>query len=79
MILENKTCREIALKQHKQYLDREEILSQVEITNLSLDELFDGSSSFSSPEREKESVSEILDIKSSIKSDATFLKRRESV
>ena len=43
LLLEIKTRREIAIKQCKQYLGREEILSQVETTNLSIDELFDGS------------------------------------
>ena len=36
LLLENKTRGEIAVRQCKQYLDREEILSQVEITNLSI-------------------------------------------
>ena len=68
-------------KQCKQYLDREEILSQVEITNLSIDEFFDGSSYSSSPERlpRKESVAEILDIKGSTKSDTTFIKTSKLV
>ena len=79
LLLENKTHREIAIKQCKQYLDCEEILSQVEITNLSIDEFFDGSCYSSSPERSlgKESVVEILDIKGSTKSDTTFINRRE--
>ena len=81
LLLENKTHIEIAIKQCKQYLDCEEILSQVEITNLSIDEFFDGSCYSSSPERSpgKESVVEILDIKGSTKSDTTFVKRRERV
>ena len=53
-VLENKTCRETAIKQCKQYPDHEEILSQVEITNLSIDEFFDGSFYSSSPERPPE-------------------------
>ena len=81
LLLENKTREEIAIKQCKQYLDREEILSQVEITNLSINEFFDGSSYSSSPERSpgKESVTEILDIKGSTKSETNFVKRRELV
>ena len=65
----------------KQYLDCEKIPSQVEITNLSIAEFFDGSSCSSSPERstKNESVEEILDIKGSTKSDTTFVKRRELV
>ena len=79
LLLENKNRGKIAIKQCKQYLDCEEILSQVEITNLSIDEFFDGSSYSSSPERfpRKESVAEILDIKDSTKSGNTFIKRRE--
>ena len=79
LLLESKNRGEKAIKQCKQYLDREEILSQVEITNLSIDEFFDGSSYSSSPERfpRKESVAEILDIKDSTKSGNTFIKRRE--
>ena len=48
---------------------------------MSIDEFFDASSYSSSPERssEKESVTEILDIKGSTKSDTTFIKRRELV
>ena len=41
LLIENKNCGEIAIKQSsiiKKYIDREEILSQVEITNLSIDE-----------------------------------------
>ena len=66
--LENKNRCEIAIKQCKQYLDREETLSQVQITNLSIDEFFDGSSDSSSSERfpRNESVAEILDIKDSL-------------
>ena len=81
LLLENKTREEIAIKQCKQYLDREEILSQVEITNLSINEFFDGSSYSSSPERSpgKESVTEILDIKVSTKSETNFVKRRELI
>ena len=81
LLLENKNRWEIAIKQCKQYLDREEILSQVEITNLSIDEFFDGSSYSSSPERlpRKESVAEILDIKGSTKSDTTFIKTSKLV
>ena len=81
LLLENQNRGKIAIKQCKQYLDREEILSQVEITNLSIDEFFDGSSYSSSPERfpRKESVAEILDIKSSPKSVTTFIKRKELV
>ena len=81
LLLENKNRGEIAIKQCKQYLDREEILSEVEITNLSIDEFFDGSSYSSSPERFpwKESVAEILDIKGSTKSVTTFIKRKELV
>ena len=79
--LENKNRCEIAIKQCKQYLDREETLSQVQITNLSIDEFFDGSSDSSSSERfpRKESVAEILDIKDSTKSVTTFIKRKELV
>ena len=79
LLLENKNRGEIAIKQCKQYLDREEILSEVEITNLSIDEFFDGSSYSSSPERFpwKESVAEILDIKGSTKSVTTFIKGKE--
>ena len=79
LLLENKNHGEKAIKQCKQYLDREEILSQVEITNLSIDEFFDGSSYSSSPERfpRKESVAEILDIKGSTKSVTTFIKGKE--
>ena len=79
LLLENKNRGEIAIKQCKQYLDREEILSEVEITNLSIDEFFDGSSYSSSPERfpRKESVAEILDIKGSTKSVIAFIKRKE--
>ena len=79
--LENKNRGEIAIKQCKQYLDREETLSQVQITNLSIDEFFDGSSYSSSSERfpRKESVAEILDIKDSTKSVTTFIKRKELV
>ena len=57
------------------------ILSQVQITNLSIDEFFNGSSCSSSPESFpwKENVAEILDIKGSAKSDTTFTKRRELV
>ena len=81
LLLENKNRGEIAIKQCKQYLDREEILSQVEITNLSIDEFFDGSSYSSSPERfpRKGSVAEILDIKGPTKSVTTFMKRKELV
>ena len=81
LLLDNKTRGEIAIKQCKQYLDREEILSQFEITNLSMDEFFDGSSYSSSPESSsgKESVAEILDIKGSTKFDTAFIKRRELV
>ena len=81
LLLENKTRGEIAMKQCKQYLDREEILSQVKITNLSLDEFFDGSSYSTSPERfpRKESVAEILDIKGASNSVTTFIKRKELV
>ena len=48
---------------------------------VTIDEFFDGSSYSSNPERStrKESVAEILDIKSSTKSDSTFIKRRELV
>ena len=79
LLLENKNRGKIAIKQCKQYLDCEEILSQVEITNLSIDEFFDGSSYSSSPERfpRKESVAEILDIKGSTKSVTTFIKRKK--
>ena len=79
LLLENKNRGKIAIKQCKQYLDCEEILSQVEITNLSIDEFFDGSSYSSSPERfpRKESVAEILDIKGSTKSVIAFIKRKE--
>ena len=79
LLLENKNRGEIAIKQCKQYLDREEILSQVEITNLSMDEFFDRSSYSSSPERfpRKESVAEILEIKGSTKSVTTFIKGKE--
>ena len=79
--LENKNRGEIAIKQCKQYLDREEILSQVEITNLSIDEFFDGSSYSSSPERflRKENVAEVLDIKCSTSSVTTFRKRKDLV
>ena len=79
LLLENKNRGEITIKQCKQYLDREEILPQVEITNLSIDEFFDGSSYSSSPERfpRKESVAEILDIKGSTKSVIAFIKRKE--
>ena len=38
MLLGNKARREIAIKQCKQYVDREEILSKVEVTNLSIDD-----------------------------------------
>ena len=51
LLLENKSRGEIAIKQCKQHLDREKILSEVEITNLSIDEFFDESSYSSSPER----------------------------
>ena len=51
LLLENKNRGEIAVKQCKQYLDREETLCQVGITNLSIDEFFDGSSYPSSPGR----------------------------
>ena len=44
LLLENKTGGEIAIKQCKQYLDREQILSQAEISNLSTDGIFDESS-----------------------------------
>ena len=40
LLLENKNRWVIAIKQCKQYRDREQILSQVEITNLSIDEFF---------------------------------------
>ena len=81
LLLENKNRGEIAIKQCKQYLDREAILSQVQITNLSIDEFFDGSSYSSSPERfpRKESVAEIVDIKGSTKSVTIFIKRKELV
>ena len=81
LLIENKTRGEIAIKECKQYLDREEILSQIEITNLSIDEFFDGSSYSSSPKisPRKESVSEILDIKGSTKSETTFIIRRELI
>ena len=81
LLIENKNRGEIAIKQFKQYLDREEILSQVEKTNLSIDEFFHGRSYSSSPERfpRKESVAEVLDIKCSPKSVTTFIKRKELV
>ena len=81
LLLENKNRWEIAIKQCKQYRDREQILSQVEITNLSIDEFFEGSSYSSSPERfpRKESVAEILDIKGSTKSVTTFIKTSKLV
>ena len=71
----------MAIKQCKQYLEREKNLSQVEKTNFSRDEFFDGSSYSSSLERSpgKESVAGILDIKGSTKSDTTSIKRREVV
>ena len=80
-LLEIKTAGEIAIKQCKQYLDHEEILSQVEITNLPIDEFFNRSSYSSIPERfpKKESVGVILYIKGSTKSDITFIKRMELV
>ena len=67
LFLKVKPPRDIAIKQCKQYLDREEMLSRVKITNLFTDEFFDGSSYSSSSERppEKENVAEILDIKNS--------------
>ena len=76
LLLENKSRGE---KQYKQYLDREEILSQVEITNLSIDEIFDGRSYSWSSEKspEIESLAEIIDIKGSNKSDTAFIKGRE--
>ena len=76
LLLENKSRGE---KQYQQYLDREEILSQVEITNFSIDEFFDGRSYSSSPEKspEIESLAEIIDIKGSNKSDTAFIKGRE--
>ena len=81
LLLENKNRWVIAIKQCKQYRDREQILSQVEITNLSIDEFFEGSSYSSSPERfpRKESVAEILDIKGSTKSVTTFMKTSKLV
>ena len=81
LLLENKNRWVIAIKQCKQYRDREQILSQVEITNLSIDEFFEGSSYSSSPERfpRKESVAEILDIKGSTKSVTTFIKTSKLV
>ena len=71
----------MAIWQCKRYLDREEILSQAEIRNWSIDKFFDGSSYSSIPERfpRKESVAEILDIQGSTKSVTTFLKRKELV
>ena len=81
LLLENKNRGEIAIKQCKYYLDRAAILCQVQITNLSIDEFFDGSSYSSSPERfaRKESVVEILDMKGSTKSVTTFTKRNKLV
>ena len=41
LLIENKNRREITIKQSsiiKKYIDREEILSQVQITNLPIDE-----------------------------------------
>ena len=71
----------MAIWQCKRYLDREEILSQAEIRNWSIDKFFDGSSYSSITERfpRKESVAEILDIQGSTKSATTFLKRKELV
>ena len=62
LLLKNKDRGEIAIKQCKQYLDREVVVSQVKITNLSVYEFFDGSSYSSSPERfpRKESAETIL-------------------
>ena len=67
------------MKQCKQYIDCEKILSQVEINNLSIDKFCNRNSYSSSPKRstKKESVAEILDIKGSTKSDTTFINRRE--
>ena len=64
-------------KQCKQYLDREEILSQVEITSMSIEnflmEVLIPRVPKDSPSR-KESVVETLDIKGSTKSDTTIVK-----
>ena len=67
------------MKQCKQYIDCEKILSQVEINNLSIDKFCNRNSYSSSPKRsaKKESVVEILDIKGSTKSDTIFINRRE--
>ena len=70
-----------SIKQCKQYFDREDILSQVEITNLSIDKFFDGTSySLSSKKfHRKESVAKSIDIKGSTKFGTTIIKRREVV